>query len=195
MKRRRRIESEMDEELRFHIEERAAHLEGSGVPREQAMRQARLEFGGLDKYKEECRESLGLRWMDEVRGNLRFALRQIRRSPGFFAVAVITLALAIGANTAAFSLVNAVMLKTLPVRDPGRLRLVEWWSRGRAPAKEYSGGSASTQASGGVSGSSFSYPAFRRFQKEARSFGEIFASAPSPVRVSLSAGPRNSRGR
>jgi predicted permease len=116
--RRWRWEEETGDEIRFHIERRAEDLERSGVPREEALRRARLEFGGVEGYKERCREARGARWIDEARRNLVYAFRSMRRSPGFVAVAVLSLALGIGANAAVFGLLHKLLLIRLPVHDP-----------------------------------------------------------------------------
>jgi predicted permease len=118
---RSRIDEEMEEELRAHIQDRASDLERSGPPRAEAERRARLEFGGYQKVKEEIRESQGTYFLETLIQDLRFGLRMLRRSPGFTAVAVLTLALGIGANTAIFTMAKGLMLHTLPVRDPGQL--------------------------------------------------------------------------
>jgi predicted permease len=118
---RSRMEKEMEEELNAHIRDRSSDLERSGVPRAEAERRARIEFGGGQKYKEEIREAQGTHFLETSLCDLRYGLRMLRKSPGFTVVAVLTLALGIGANTAIFTMTNGLMLHTLPVRDPGRL--------------------------------------------------------------------------
>jgi hypothetical protein len=118
---RSQTESDLEEELRLHIQQRADDLERSGLDREKAERRARIEFGSTERFKEECREALGGNLIDMLTQDLRFSFRTLRKSPAFFAVAVVTLALGIGATVAAFSVVNAVLLRPFAFSDPERL--------------------------------------------------------------------------
>ena len=119
--RRGRVEGEMEEELRFDYEQRVEKYVRGGMTREEARRQARLEFGGADGIKEECREARGVHLFETFAQDLRYTLRTLGRNPGFTTVALLTLALGIGATTVMFTLVSGVLLKPLPYRDPGAL--------------------------------------------------------------------------
>jgi predicted permease len=118
---RRRFEDAMAEEMRFHIEQYTDDLVQSGVPPAEAARRARLEFGSFDNARTECREARGLRFFDDFQQNLRYALRRLRKTPGFTATALATLALCLGANLTIFAVLDAVVLRSLPFPDADRL--------------------------------------------------------------------------
>ena len=110
----------VDRELRYHFDRLVREYIATGMDPDEARRRTRLEFGGVEQIKEECGDVRG-RWLEDFGKDLRYAVRTLRRSPGFLLVSVLSLALGIGANSAIFSLINAVMLQKLPVPEPERL--------------------------------------------------------------------------
>jgi predicted permease len=174
---RSRMESQMDDELHFHIERYTEDLVRSGLSREEALRRARAEFGAVQARKDECREALGLRLLDELRADLRYAFRMLRQSPAFTVVAILSLALGIGANTAIFTLMEAALWKTIPVKNPEQLRLLSWVS-GPKEVMDSTSGDWDQTPSGGRTSTSFSYAAFRGIQRQNRVFQSLFAFKP-----------------
>jgi putative ABC transport system permease protein len=140
--RRSRMEAEITDELEFHMEARAKDLIKRGSTRDQAFRQARIEFGSVEKYKEEIRSSVGMCFFDELSADLRYGLRSLRRSPGFTLVATISLALGIGANTVIFSILDSILLKPLGYHDGGRLAVI--WTVPTEHAEQTTTSSVST---------------------------------------------------
>ncbi len=122
-RRKRTPEQELAAELRYHLDSLVREYVRSGLSAEEAERRARREFGAVEQIKDDCRDVRG-QLLTDLAKDLLYAARSIRRSPGFAAAAVLSLALGIGANSAIFSLINAVMLRSLPVREPGRLVLI-----------------------------------------------------------------------
>jgi predicted permease len=120
-----RLDGEIREELRSHIQHRADDLERHGLSRTEAERRARIEFGGYEKFKEDCGEAQGGHFLETVWQDARFAVRLLSKSPGFIAIAVITLALGIGANAVAFSLMNALILRPLNLPHAQNLYTIE----------------------------------------------------------------------
>jgi predicted permease len=157
-----RLSSDLDRELEFHLAERIDELVGSGMGEEEARREARLRFGNPGVLKERTRERDVLPWLESLGADLRYALRSLRASPGFAAVAILSLGLAIGANTAIFSLIDAVMLRSLPVERPGELVRVT------TPAR--SGGL-------GEGGDNFTNPLWEALRDRQDVFSGAFATA------------------
>jgi predicted permease len=118
---RRQLEDRMSDEMRFHIAEYTEDLIRSGLSREHAARQARMEFGSIDSAKDDCREARGLRLFDELQRHVRYAIRLLRKSPGFTFTALATLALCLGANLTIFAVVDSVLLRPLPFPASDRL--------------------------------------------------------------------------
>src|SRR5262245_32540747 len=116
-----KIEEELDEEVRFHLERELQENIARGMSPEEARYAALRSFGGIERVKEESRDERGIRLLDDVRQDMRFGARMLVKQPGFTLIAVLTLALGIGANTALFTVFNALMLKPLPVKDPDSL--------------------------------------------------------------------------
>src|ERR1039457_1206233 len=122
--RRKKVGSELDSELLFHLEAQVETNVRAGMSREAARQSALRKFGGVELAKEECRDERGTQFLDQTWQDIRFGARMLRKNPGFTAVAVLTLALGIGANTAIFSVIRGVLLQALPFRDPSRIVLI-----------------------------------------------------------------------
>ena len=128
--RRKLVETELDEELQFHLERQVEKYVQGGLSKEEAWRRARMEFGGVELAKEECRDARGVNFIESVLQDLRYGVRTLGKNSGFAAVAVLTLALGIGANTAVFTVVNGVLLRPMPFPEAERLVLVSLTPRG-----------------------------------------------------------------
>ena len=121
---KRQLDVELEKELEFHVDRQTADNVRRGLTEEEARREARVRFGGLDQIRNECREARGTAWLEAVWRDVRLAIRVLSKSPGFVLTAILTLALGIGANGAIFELLDAVRLRSLPVEDPQSLALI-----------------------------------------------------------------------
>jgi predicted permease len=169
--RRPRVERDLADEVEFHLQQRAEHWVRQGLPPPEAARRARIEFGAVERHKEDCREALGFRLIDELGGDIVYGLRKMRAAPTFTIVAVSILAISIGANTAVFSVLEAVVLRMLPVERPQELRELSWKDRRDSPLKiTYTG------AAGSISGGapSFAYPVYAHVRDRSTVFDELF---------------------
>ena len=115
---RKRLERDLDRELEFHIEAEIERLVEDGMTRDEARRHALAGFGGLEPIRERARDARGTRWIEHLWQDLRYGARILRRSPGFALAAITSLAIGIGANTALYSVVDALLFRPLPVDRP-----------------------------------------------------------------------------
>jgi predicted permease len=160
------LESAIDTELRIHIELRAEDLERTGLTPAEALRRSRIEFGHVETHKENIRSSLGLRLLDELRADVRYAVRMLRRSPGFTAIAVVSLALGIGANTIIFTLAKGILLDRLDVPQPNQLRLFAIVRDRRTSALHSFWGDFYRTPDGRSITHSFSYPVYQLMRQQ-----------------------------
>jgi predicted permease len=183
---RRRMEIELDKELRFHFEAQVADKMRAGIAESEARRITRLEFGDIERIKGDCRESRGTMWLESIAQDIRYGLRQLRKSPGFAIIAIGSLALGIGANTTIFTLTSQVLIDKLAVYKPEDLRLFAWkGEKNRVPIRIWGHWNEATHAC-----TSFSYPVYQRLRRTNTSFADVFAFKVLPqVTVSVANGP------
>src|SRR5262245_39665794 len=155
--RRDRVGRELDDEMRFHLDELTQQQIDRGLTDDQARTEALRQFGGVSRIQEDCRDMRRTRWIEDFASDIRYAMRLFAKSPGFTAIALLSLALGIGANTAIFTVVETVMLRELPVREPGDLVQIV----GAFPGRENTQGS-------------FSYPNFLWLRDRASMFSHLF---------------------
>jgi predicted permease len=171
---REQLDGDIADELAFHIEAYANDLMRSGMPRDEAFRRARAELGGLAAQKENCRAAWGTRVWDELSSDLRYATRMLAKSPGFSAIAIVSLALGIGANTIIFTVTKAVLLDKLAVPHPEELRLLAQTEGDKGVARS-SWGNFDRTPEGKSLSTSFTYPVYQQLRKTNRTLQDIFA--------------------
>ncbi len=154
---RQKADQELDDELRDHLELKTQQYVAQGMPLQEARRTAVLEMGGLEKRKEECRETRQITWLQDLVQDVRYGLRMLRKSPAVTVVIVVAIALGVGANTAIFSVVNGFLLRSLPVPSPEQIAVL-----------------AIQQKDTPVGSSGFSYPEFVDFRQQASTAADIF---------------------
>src|SRR5712675_2994037 len=158
MNRRKRMMDDLDQDIREHIERETQDNIERGMAAEEARYAAVRKFGNVMRVKEETREVWGFVWLEQLLQDIQFGLRMLRKSPGFAAVAILTLALGIGANTAIFSLIDAVMLRALPVENPNDLLQLQI----QRPRRAESGGT-------------FTNPLWEQVRGQQDVFSDVFA--------------------
>ena len=173
--RRETVEAELEDELGFHSERQLDKYLQAGMSRDQALRRLRMEFGGHEQVKEDCRDARGVSLVETLAQDLRYGWRTLLKSPGFAAAALFTLALGIGANTAIFSVVYGILLMPLPFRDPSRLILLN----------------ETTPRVGNVS---VSYPNFQDWQAQSRAFSQMAAVSSVKFNMAGVSQPENIAG-
>jgi predicted permease len=171
------LDRQLEEELEFHMESYAEDLMRSGVPREQAMRRARAELGSVAVGREKCRAAWGSGFVDELRADLRYAVRMLVRSPGFAAIAVGSLALGVGVNTVIFTAAQHLLLDHLAVPHPEQLRLLAW-KQPHGGVIERMWGWYGALPGGGEGSTSFSYPVYQQLRKHSSGMESLFAFKP-----------------
>ena len=180
-----RLNEELDSELAFHIAETADRLIAEGVPEQEAWRQARRRLGNYSIQKERTRDMNIAGWLEATRADIAYALRQLRLNPGFTAVAVLSLALGIGANTAIFQLLDAIRLRGLPVKDPQQLVTI---ARGGNRRDFFVAGDYSSREE------AFTYAQMDELRKRQQAFSEMLTFWPTQFNLSATGRSRYAEG-
>jgi predicted permease len=185
--RRGQVDHELDEELAYHIAQRTDQYIGEGRAPREAREAALREWRGVEQIKEECRDMRRVSFIQDLAGDIRYGLRQLLASPGFTVVVAVSLALGIGANTAIFSLMDAVMFEMLPVKQPRQLVLLKWSAKGWPDVVEdLEGSSFEDERTGRSWSESFPYPVYERFRDSNHVFSQTFAFAANTQRLNVS---------
>ena len=169
-----RMEHDLERELRYHLQRRITDLMESGLSEPEARRQAAFEFGGVAQVREEVQDTWVWRWLRDLLHDLRYSSRVLAASPGFTATAALSLALGIGANTAIFSFMDSILLRSLPVTDPQSLVRLAWRTRQDEVHGMNRHDDSYLDAKSGFVGGFFAYPAFELFRRNDTVFSSVF---------------------
>ncbi len=177
---RRRKEVGLREELQFHLDAAAEEGQASGLAEQEARRAARRDLGNVTLLQESTRATWTWTFLEQLAQDLRYALRTMIANPTFTALAALSLALGIGANTAIYSFMDSILLRSLPVSDPGSLVVVNWHNRVKSRGTVLHGGSGNiyddqTGSTAGI----FPYPVFELLRKSDAIFASVFAYYPT----------------
>ncbi|MDO8543700.1 MAG: ABC transporter permease [Opitutaceae bacterium] len=184
--RKRKIEAGLSEEIQAHLAMAIEANVAVGMSPEEARYAALREFGGVEQIKERYRDERGVAWIEHLVQDLRYAVRQLRKTPGFTAVVILSLALGIGANTAIFSFINDVLLRKLPVKNPNELVLFNWLAEPESMRqRSWSGRVVDEPGTGLWLGTTFSGPVFEQFRQHSPALSDVFAFVQTvrPVKV------------
>ena len=173
--RRSRMDDELRDELDQHVRCKTQQLEDSGVPREEARRQAAIAVGNVSRLREDARAVWGFPTLDSLAQDVRYGLRQISRAPGFSAVAILSLGIGIGATTAVFSLADTILLRAMAVREPARLFVIKWRSGPVFPFSSLNGWGDQTATE--TTSTSFSFATYQAFRSQASSHIDVLGFA------------------
>lgn len=179
------LEREMEAELADHVARLTEDLVAAGYAPEEARRRARVAMGTVLTHKEGMRAAVGLRWWDELGADVRYGARLLRKSPGFTAMAVVSLALAIGANTTLFSVTRQLLFERLHVPRADELRLLAWNVKGEAPMHSMWGDFQSWDDQKGMTSTVFSYPAYEQLRAHNRVLRDLFAYKEDSMNATL----------
>jgi len=184
--RRNQVEQELSEELQYHLDRQIEILTAQGMPPAKAREGALRQMSGMEQQRERCREARGVGLIEDLISDGRYALRSFRKNPSFVAVIIASLALGIGANTAIFSVINAVSLRLLPVREPERLVLLNWSAKSwPEPFLSDLEGNSRREAGGAMSSDSFALDVFAQVKKQNDVFEQTIAFAANDHHVNV----------
>jgi hypothetical protein len=173
--RRSRVEADLNAELQDYVERQTERYLASGLSAEEACLAALRDVGGIEQLKEECRDVRAIAWFESALQDLRYGWRALSRSPLFTAMAVLSLALGIGANTAIYGVMDVMMLRALPVRNPGELVVLNWRAKRFPDVVRSNSGNTYDEPGGGKTSPDFPWPVYELFRNHNNVFSTLFA--------------------